>query len=90
MAGFALVSHCYGGPRTPTGPTGCSRWSTARPAHDCEATIAAIRTETGVDEYALLWSVKEYKKVRLRYFTPEWDNWRAGHLAENGAAKTTR
>ena len=45
-----------------------------RSARDCEATIDAIRDETGVDEYCLLWSMKEYKKVRLDYFTPEWDD----------------
>jgi hypothetical protein len=49
-------------------------------ARDCEATIEAIRDETGVDEYALLWSIKEYKKVRLRYFTPDWQEWRDTHL----------
>ena len=48
---------------------------------DCEETIAAIHDETGVDEYALLWSVKEYKKTRVRYFTDDWDDWRAAHLA---------
>ena len=53
-------------------------------ARDCEETIAAIRDETGVDEYALLWSVKEYKKTRVRYFTAEWDEWRARHLAAAG------
>ena len=42
--------------------------------------IAAIREETGVDDYALLWSVKEYKKVRVRYFTDDWDDWRDAHL----------
>ena len=26
-----------------------------------------------VDEFALLWSVKEYKKTRVKYFTPDWD-----------------
>jgi predicted PhzF superfamily epimerase YddE/YHI9 len=32
---------------------------------------------TGVAEYALLYSTKEYKKVRLRYFTPELEAWEA-------------
>jgi hypothetical protein len=52
-----------------------------RTGKDCEATIAAIKEETGVDEYDLLWSIKEYKKVRLRYYGPEWDEWRTEHLA---------
>ena len=65
MAGFAAVSATATSARpTRTGRTPCSRWCTARTRTDCEATIAAIRDETGVDEYALLWSIKEYKKVR--------------------------
>ena len=46
-------------------------------AATAKTTIAAIHAETGVDEYALLWSVKEYKKTRVRYFTDDWDDWRA-------------
>ena len=37
-----------------------------RSASDGEVTIDAIASETGVSEYTLLWSIKEYKKVRLR------------------------
>ena len=47
-----------------------------------EATVEAIRDETGIDEYCLLWSIKEYKKVRLQYFTPEWAAWSAEHLRQ--------
>jgi hypothetical protein len=56
-----------------------------RSARDCEATIEAIRAETGIDEYALLWSIKEYKKVRVQYFTPDWDEWSTAHLAPAGS-----
>ena len=42
--------------------------------------LPTFASETGVDEYALLWSVKEYKKVRVRYFTPEWQAWREKFL----------
>ena len=80
MAGFALVSHCYRRPTYEDWPYSVFTMVHGRTARDCEATIDAIRSETGVDEYALLWSVKEYKKVRVRYFTPEWDAWRAEHL----------
>ena len=52
-----------------------ARWPDG--ARDCEATIEAIRDETGVDEDCLLWSIKEYKKTRVRYFTDDWDDWRA-------------
>ncbi|MDP9336380.1 MAG: AsnC family transcriptional regulator [Actinomycetota bacterium] len=79
MAGFAAVSHCYRRPTYDDWPYSVFTMVHGRSARDCEATIEAIRTETGVDEYCLLWSVKEYKKVRLEYFTPQWNTWYAEH-----------
>ena len=81
MAGFAAVSHCYRRPTYEDWPYTVFTMVHGRSARDCEATIEAIRAETGIDEYALLWSIKEYKKVRLQYFTPDWAEWSATHLA---------
>jgi DNA-binding Lrp family transcriptional regulator len=89
MAGFALVSHCYRRPTYPDWPYSVFTMVHGKHSRDCETTIAAIREETGVDEYALLWSIKEYKKTRVRYFTSDWDEWRAGHLAASGAPTAT-
>lgn len=86
MAGFAAVSHCYRRPTYDDWPYSVFTMIHGRAARDCEDTVAAIRAETGIDEYALLWSVKEYKKVRVRYFTDEWDAWRANHLATPAVA----
>src|SRR5215207_2620084 len=80
MAGFALVSHCYRRPTYDDWPYSIFTMVHGKNARECEETIAAIRDETGVDEHALLWSVKEYKKTRVRYFTDDWDDWRATHL----------
>ncbi len=82
MAGFAAVSHCYRRPTYEDWPYTVFTMVHGRSARDCEATIEAIASETGVDEYALLWSIKEYKKVRLRYFNSEWSDWSATNLAE--------
>ena len=81
MAGFARVSHCYRRPVYDDWPYSIFTMVHGMNARECEETIAAIREETGVDEYALLWSVKEYKKTRVRYYTDEWDAWRAAHTA---------
>jgi siroheme decarboxylase len=89
MAGFALVSHCYRRPTYPDWPYSVFTMVHGKHSRDCETTIAAIRDETGVDDYALLWSIKEYKKTRVRYFTSDWDEWRAGHLAASGAPAAT-
>ncbi len=75
-----LVSHCYRRPTYDDWPYSVFTMVHGKNARDCEETIAAIHDETGVDEYALLWSVKEYKKTRVRYFTDDWDDWRAAHL----------
>src|SRR4051794_23392910 len=84
MAGFAAVSHCYRRPTYDDWPYTVFTMVHGRSVRDCEDTIAAIADETGVDEYTLLWSVKEYKKTRVMYFTPEWDAWRDEHLAGAG------
>jgi DNA-binding Lrp family transcriptional regulator len=80
MAGFAAVSHCYRRPTYDDWPYSVFTMIHGRSARDCEATVDAIRTETGIDEFALLWSIKEYKKVRVRYFTSDWAEWSASHL----------
>jgi DNA-binding Lrp family transcriptional regulator len=85
MAGFAAVSHCYRRPTYDDWPYTVFTMVHGRSARDCEATIEAISSETGVGEYALLWSIKEYKKVRVRYFTPEWDDWAAEHLSASAS-----
>ena len=85
MAGFAFVSHCYRRPTYEDWPYSVFTMVHGHNARDCEETIAAIRDETGVEDYALLWSVKEYKKTRVRYFTDEWDDWRDANLTAAGA-----
>jgi hypothetical protein len=39
------------------------------------AVLDAIADATGVGERAVLWSLREFKKVRLRYFTPDYAEW---------------
>ena len=52
MAGFAAVSHCYRRPTYDDWPYSVFTMVHGRSTRDCEATIDAIRTETGVDETA--------------------------------------
>ena len=41
----------------------------------CREVAARLARETGCQGYAVLFSEKEFKKVRLRYFLPELDAW---------------
>jgi hypothetical protein len=43
--------------------------------------LAAIADETGLDDYSVLYSTKEYKKTRVSYFTPEETAWEQAHAS---------
>ena len=77
MATFKGVSHCYLRPTYPDWPYSIFTMVHGHTTKDCQEIIEAISAVTGIAEYALLYSTKEYKKIRLRYFTPELDEWEA-------------
>lgn len=81
MASFASVSHCYRRPTYEDWPYSVFTMIHGRNSDDIDEAIAAIEEETGIEDHDLLWSVKEYKKVRVRYFTPEWDEWESQNLS---------
>ena len=41
----------------------------------CLEVAARLSGRTGIEDYAVLFSEREFKKVRLRYFLPELDEW---------------
>lgn len=77
MGSFRGVSHCYLRPTYPDWPYSIFTMVHGQKARDCQEIISAISQATGITEYALLYSTKEFKKVRLKYFTPELDEWEA-------------
>jgi siroheme decarboxylase len=79
MASFRAVSHCYQRPVYPDWPYNLFGMIHGRSAQDCQETVEAIKAETGMTEYAMLYSSKEYKKTRVRYFSPELDEWQERH-----------
>jgi len=84
MAGFAAVSHCYQRPTYPDWPYNLFGMLHGRTKGDCEEAADAISRETGVSEHAMLYSTKEYKKVRVRYYTEDFFEWERAHLG-NGS-----
>ena len=38
--------------------------------------------EIGVDEYDFLYSTREFKKVRINYFSPEFERWERDFLVK--------
>jgi DNA-binding Lrp family transcriptional regulator len=81
MAHFTSVSHCYQRPIYPDWPYSVFSMIHARTPEECEQVAEAIAVDTGIRERAMLYSSTEFRKIRLRYFTPELEAWEARHLA---------
>ena len=77
MATFRAVSHCYRRPSYPDWPYNIFTMVHGKSPEECEQTLAAIAEKTGIGDRGALYSTKEYKKVRVRYFTPEEADWEA-------------
>ena len=77
MGSFKGVTHCYLRPTYPDWPYSIFTMVHGQKANDCQEIVDAISAATGITEYSLLYSTKQYKKVRLKYFTPELDEWEA-------------
>lgn len=77
VAGYRSVSHCYQRPTYPDWPYAVFSMMHAAKTATVEETAAAIARETGIEDYRILYSTTEYKKIRLPYFIPEYDQWEA-------------
>jgi len=84
MATYRAVTHCYRRPTYPDWPYNIFTMIHARSRDACHAVVDQIAHETGVAEYDVLFSTKEYKKVRVQYFTAAEAEWEAQHC-ENRA-----
>jgi len=69
MAKFPQVSHCYQRPTFPTWPYSLFTMIHGKTAEDCEQVAKLISQDTGIEDYRLLYSTREFKKVSMRYFT---------------------
>jgi siroheme decarboxylase len=79
MAGFSAVSHAYQRPSYPDWPYNLFTMVHGKSEDECEKTLAAIAEATGITDRHALYSTKEFKKVRVRYFTDEEMKWEAEH-----------
>jgi DNA-binding Lrp family transcriptional regulator len=75
LASAPEVSHCYA--RNPIDGFSYTVYSMAHGPNrqSCREVAARLARETGIGDYAVLFSEREFKKVRLRYFLPELDEW---------------
>jgi siroheme decarboxylase len=75
FAHYQAVSHCYERPTYEDWPYNLFSMVHGRSVEECEAVLDAMSEESGLTDYISLYSTREYKKTRVRYFTPEMDAW---------------
>ncbi len=75
MALFREVSHCYRRPVYPSWPYPLFTMIHAQTYSACMDVVKRIEERVGQFPHKNLFSTQEYKKVRVKYFTPELDAW---------------
>jgi DNA-binding Lrp family transcriptional regulator len=75
MAHFREVSHCYRRPVYPHWPYPLFTMIHAATYSECMDVVRRIEEQAGSFPHKNLFSTKEYKKTRVKYFTPELDEW---------------
>src|SRR5918995_665823 len=75
FAHYQAVSHCYQRPTYEDWPYSIFSMVHGRSVEECENVLKAMAEETGLSDYTSLYSTREYKKSRVRYFTPEMEAW---------------
>lgn len=68
MAERPEISHCYHRVNCLDWPFNLYTMVHGRTQADCQAVVDAVSEATGVSDYAMLFSLRELKKVSMRYF----------------------
>lgn len=79
LAAFPEVSHCYHRPSHPDWPYSVFTMVHAADRAAALDLLARMGEATGVAGWSALFSTREFKKVRVRYFTPDNAAWEAAH-----------
>jgi DNA-binding Lrp family transcriptional regulator len=79
MASYRGISHCYQRPIYEDWPYSVFTMAHGRSKEECDAILAAIAEQTGIEERTTLYSSTEFKKIRLLYFTDDYKRWEAQH-----------
>lgn len=81
MATFRAVTHCYLRPRYPDWPYNLFTMVHGRSRHECLALLEDMAGRAGIRDRCDLWSIREFKKTRLAFFTPDLHRWEEQHGA---------
>ncbi|ADY55712.1 transcriptional regulator, AsnC family [Syntrophobotulus glycolicus DSM 8271] len=83
MAASPQVSHCYQRPCLPELPYNLYTMIHGHSDQECREMMAALAEETGIRDYALLFSQTELKKSSMRYFLEEREGGTKSIIYEN-------
>ncbi len=70
LASHSEVSHCYNRPSYPEWPYNLYAMIHGRTPEECGTTARKLAEAIGLDDFRILFSTKEFKKIRLKLF---WD-----------------
>jgi DNA-binding Lrp family transcriptional regulator len=84
MAAVRGISHCYERPTYEDWPYSVFTMAHGRSKEECDAILQSIADEHDLhgDDRAVLYSSTEFKKIRLHYFTPDYEAWEREHAPE--------
>jgi DNA-binding Lrp family transcriptional regulator len=71
LAADPRVSHCYWRPTFPDWPYPLFSMVHCESRERAAEIVRELSAEVGVDDYEILWSAREFKKERVRYFVEE-------------------
>ncbi len=80
-AAFSAVSHCYLRPKYENWPYNLFTMVHGKTTEETNGIIEEMRSEIDSKSYMPLYSSREFKKVRIEYFTPAFHTWEAQHIA---------
>lgn len=74
-AAFSAVSHCYLRPKYPNWPYNLFTMVHGKNEEETNSIIEDMASEIDSKAHMPLYSSREFKKVRIEYFTPEFEAW---------------
>ena len=80
-AAFSAVSHCYLRPKYANWPYNLFTMVHGKTTEETNGIIADMAKEIDSKTHMPLYSSREFKKVRIEYFTPEFEAWENQHIS---------
>ena len=82
-AAFSAVSHCYLRPKYPNWPYNLFTMVHGKTHEETNAIIEEMAKEIPTTNYMPLYSSREFKKMRIEYFTPAFREWEERHMEKS-------